>query len=258
VLPLPYSELATGGQAREGRNGRPLLVITPVKDAIESTMDTVRAIAASQLQTPWSYIIYNDYSTAENTRLLAEAARDGGFTLVNLADATGHPSPNYLWILQDAQRRALEAGADLCIVESDVTVQPHTLQSLSDEAHRRPDCGIAAAVTVDDQGRINYPYLYAAAAPDSVLPTRRHVSFCCTLLTEAFLQAFDFRGLDPSKAWHDVTVSRRSLALGFVNYLFTTLPVVHRPHGSRPWKQLKYTSPLRYYWLKLIRQRDKI
>jgi hypothetical protein len=34
--------------------------------------------------------------------------------------------------------------------------------------------------------------------------------------------------------------------------------VTHRPHASRPWKQLKYKNPLKYYWLKLTKGLDKI
>jgi hypothetical protein len=237
---------------------RQMIVITPVKDSIASTLETVKAIVSSEMRVPFTYIVYNDFSTDGNTLRLEEAAAACGFTLINLSERTNHPSPNYLWILQDAQRRALDSEAVLCIVESDVVVQPHTLQSLFDGALDRPDCGIAAAVTVDDGGRINYPYLYARKKTNRVLSVRRHVSFCCSLLTQAFLQKYDFMQLDPSKAWHDVTVSHKSLALGFANYLFTSLPVVHRPHGSRPWKRLKYTNPLRYYWLKFVHGRDKI
>ncbi|MDR1406489.1 MAG: glycosyltransferase family 2 protein [Tannerella sp.] len=246
----------------ENRQGRrdthEMIVITPVKDSIASTLETVKAVVSSQTRTPFIYIVYNDFSTDDNTRRLEEAAAVCGFTLINLSERTGHPSPNYLWILQDAQRKALAAKAALCIVESDVLVQPDTLQTLFDEALARPDCGIAAAVTVDGTGQINYPYLYARKETNRVVSTRRHVSFCCSLLTETFLQQYDFAQLDPSKAWHDVSISHKSLALGFGNYLFTTLPVVHKPHTSRPWKQLKYTNPLRYYWLKMIRKRDKI
>jgi len=46
--------------------------------------------------------------------------------------------------------------------------------------------------------------------------------------------------------------------LGFKNYLMTSLPVLHIPHSSRPWKHLKYTNPLKYYWKKLTEKRDKI
>ena len=86
----------------------------------------------------------------------------------------------------------------------------------------------------------------------------RHQSFCCSLLTLDLLRKFDFRQLNPEKNWFDVTISHQSLALGFHNYLFTTLPVVHRPHQSRPWKQLKYKNPLLYYWKKFTKGLDRI
>lgn len=235
-----------------------LHIITPVKDSIDSTLDTIRAICHSNVQVPHTYTIYNDFSTPENTARLAEAARQYGFRLVNLADLTDHPSPNYLLVLQTAQAEAREKDAGLCIVESDVTVKPDTLQSLCDGAAARPDCGIAAAVTVDGKGRINYPYLHARGLEGQVSPTRKHVSFCCSLLTPQFLRAYDFHQLDPEKNWFDVTISHEARRCGFTNYLFASLPVLHRPHASRPWKQLKYENPLKYYWLKFTRGLDKI
>jgi hypothetical protein len=235
-----------------------LHVITPVKDSIELTLETIRSVCSSGFRIPCTYTVYNDFSTPENTRRLQEAAVEYGFTLVNLAEWTEHPSPNYLLALQMAQEKALAEDAALCIVESDVVVQPGTLQRLFDGALLRPDCGIAAAVTTDEGGEINYPYLYAKGKGNHVSATRRHVSFCCSLLTVAFMKQYAFNRLDPSKAWHDVTISHQSLRLGFRNYLFTGIPVLHRPHSSRPWKQLKYTHPLKYYWLKMIHRRDKI
>ncbi|MBQ8501930.1 MAG: glycosyltransferase family 2 protein [Bacteroides sp.] len=233
-------------------------VITPVKDSIELTLQTAEAIMASQLKIPFTYTIYNDFSTPENTARLKEASERLGFRLVNLADITSHPSPNYLLVLQTAQQKALEAEAGLLIVESDVMVKPDTLQQLADGAYRHRDCGMAAAVTVDEAGNINFPYLYAKGKEGRAFATRKRFSFCCTLLTPAYLRAFDFHLLNPEKHWHDVTISHQSLKHGFKNYLFTTLPVWHRPHGSRPWKQLKYTNPLKYYWLKLTKGMDKI
>ena len=63
-----------------------LHIITPVKDSIDSTLETVRAVLASQLNIPSSYTLYNDFSTPENTLRLEEAAREMGFQLVNLCD----------------------------------------------------------------------------------------------------------------------------------------------------------------------------
>lgn len=60
-----------------------------------------------------------------------------------------------------AQKEAIGAEAGLLIVESDVVVKKNTLQDLFDGALARPDCAIAAAVTTDESGEINYPYLHA-------------------------------------------------------------------------------------------------
>lgn len=233
-------------------------IITPVKDSIELTLQTAEAIMASRLRIPFVYTIYNDFSTPENTARLEEASGKLGFELVNLAELTEHPSPNYLMVLQMAQERALKEEAGLAIVESDVVVKENTLQDLFDGALQREDCGIAAAVTVDENGDINYPYLFAKGRENRIFPEKKHFSFCCSLLTLNFLKTFDFHLLDPEKNWHDVTISHQSLKEGFRNYLFTTLPVWHRPHSSRPWKQLKYKNPLKYYWLKYTKGLDKI
>lgn len=233
-------------------------IITPVKDSIELTLQTAEAIMNSKLQVPFVYTVYNDFSTVENTDLLRQASVRLGFELVNLSDITAHPSPNYLLILQIAQQKAIAAEAGLLIVESDVIVKEHTLQSLFEGALQHRNCGIAAAVTVDENENINYPYLYAKGKENQVFPEKKHLSFCCSLLTLDFLRAFDFRLLNPEKNWFDVTISHQALEKGFVNYLFANLTVWHRPHSSRPWKQLKYKNPLKYYWLKFTKGLDKI
>ena len=235
-----------------------LHIITPVKDSIDSTLETVRAVMASQLDVPHTYILYNDFSTPENTQRLEEASREMGFQLVNLSDLTDHPSPNYLFVLQRERKMCLEEDAALLIVESDVIVRPDTLRGLWNGALKHEDAGVVASVTVDDAGNINYPYLYAKGKENQVLDTRRHCSFCCSLLTTELLNRVDFDKLDGTKSWFDVTISHRSLEAGLHNYLFTSLPVIHRPHGSRPWKQLKYKNPLKYYWLKFTKGLDKI
>ena len=235
-----------------------LHIITPVKDSIESTLETIRAVEASVLNVPHTYTIYNDFSTPENTARLEKEAKKGGFRLVNLSDLTDHPSPNYLLVLQKTRREALEADAGLLIVESDVIVAPDTFQRLFDEAQARPDCGIAASVTVNDEGEINYPYEYAKGQENQVIDNKKHCSFCCSLLTPELFRRFDFGELNPEKNWFDVTISHESLANGLHNYLFTNLPVIHRPHQSRPWKQLKYKNPLKYYWIKWTKGFDKI
>lgn len=233
-------------------------IITPVKDNIEQTLETVRAVVASGVDVPHTYTVYNDFSSEENTRRLEEASRETGFQLVNLSDLTTHPSPNYLLVLQRERRMCLEEDAGLLVVESDVTVRPDTLQGLCQGVRGMHKVGIAASVTVDEKGKINYPYLYAQGREGMVIDTRRHCSFCCSLLTPELLRRVDFDELDATKSWFDVTISHRSLEAGLHNLLFTTLPVLHRPHGSRPWKRLKYENPLLYYWRKLTKGLDKI
>lgn len=235
-----------------------LFIITPVKDSIDSTVETMEAIVASELNMPHRYIVYNDNSTPENTaRLHREAARLG-VEVADLAELTDHPSPNYLFVLRRMQAMALAEDAGLAIVESDVTVRPHTLQGLWDGALAHPDCGIAASVTVDEEGRINYPYEYAKGWEGQTVDCRKHCSFCCSLLTTTLLRTFDFQHLDETKSWFDVTISHESRNAGLANYLFCNLPVRHRPHASRPWKQLKYKNPILYYWRKWTKGFDKI
>ena len=233
-------------------------IFTPVKDSLDTTLDTIRSVMESQLDVPHTYTIYDDFSSPETAQRLDDEADKWGFRVVHLSDVTDHPSPNYLLVLQTAQREALAEGAALCIVESDVTLRPDTLQALCNGADTRPDCGIAAAVTVDEQGEINYPYLHVKGKENQVLETKKHCSFCCSLLTPALLERFAFTSLNPEKNWFDVTISHESLACGLRNYLFTNLPVLHRPHQSRPWKQLKYKNPLLYYWKKITKGLDKI
>ena len=53
-----------------------LHIITPVKDSIESTLQTLRAICASELPgTARALTVYNDFSTPENTARLEAAAK---------------------------------------------------------------------------------------------------------------------------------------------------------------------------------------
>lgn len=239
---------------------RPLHIITPVKDSILLTLESAEAVLHSQIEVPYHYTIYNDFSTPSNRTLLEQFVRDRSeaISLVNLSDITTHPSPNYRLMLQLSQQRAIAEGTDLMIIESDVVVRQHTIQALIDGAVERYDCGIAAAVTVDERGRINYPYEYARGHEGECYAVKRHCSFCCSLLTLELLQALDLRLLNPEKHWFDVVISHQSLELGFKNYLFTYLPVTHHPHASRPWKQLKYSNPMKYYWIKLTQGFDKI
>jgi hypothetical protein len=233
-------------------------VITPVKDSIELSLQTIQSVCCSQCSLSFSYTVYNDFSTEENTERLQKASQEFGFELVNLAEITNTPSPNYLLVLQIAQQKAIDDNAALVIVESDVLVQATTLQSLIDIAQQRTDAGMVASITVDERGDVNYPYLFAKKLKGVVKSTNKHVSFCCTLLSLPYLQAYSFTTLQPDKNWYDVHISRQSRQLGFVNYLVGNHTVVHRPHSSRPWKQLKYSNPIKYYWLKITQQKDKI
>lgn len=235
-----------------------LHILTPVKDSIELTIETIQAIVCSEISVPFTYTVYNDFSTVETTEKLQELSEKLHFRLINLADITNHPSPNYLLVLQMAQEEAVAADAGLLIIESDVVVKKDTIQKLFDGAQNLEQCAIAAAVTVNEQGEINYPYLYAKKHAGSVYSEKKHCSFCCSLLTTEFLRAFNFHQLDASKNWFDVTISHKALSLGFQNYVFTILPVWHRPHGSRPWKHLKRKNPIKYYWLKIVKGFDKI
>lgn len=235
-----------------------LHIITPVKDSLDTTLATIESVMTSRISEPFTYTVYDDFSTPETARRLNAEAKRWGLRVVHLSDITNHPSPNYLLVLRTARKEALDAGAHLCIVESDVTLRPNTLQSLLDGAAERPDCGIAAAVTVDESGAINYPYLHARGRENQVFATRKHCSFCCSLLTPELLRRFDFAALNPEKNWYDVTISHESITCGLQNYLFTSLPVLHRPHQSRPWKQLKYKNPILYYWKKFTKGLDKI
>ncbi|MDR3118493.1 MAG: glycosyltransferase family 2 protein [Mediterranea sp.] len=233
-------------------------IITPVKDSIDLTLQTAKAIMCSKANVSFTYTVYNDFSTEENSRILQEESAKIGFELVNLSDLTSHPSPNYLLVLQIAQEKAINDQAGLLIVESDVLVKEDTIQGLFDGASEQPNCGIAAAVTVDERNHINFPYLYAKGRTPGVYVEKKRLSFCCSLLTLNFLKSYSFKQLNPEKNWFDVAISHESLDRGFINYIFTTLPVWHRPHSSRPWKQLKYKNPFKYYWLKYTKGLDKI
>ena len=107
-----------------------LHIITPVKDSIASTLQTVKAIMSSTTDVQFRYTIYNDFSSEHSTAQLEKYSKEYGFELVNLSDITDHPSPNYLLVLQMAQQRAIAEGADLLIIESDVVVANNTIQSL--------------------------------------------------------------------------------------------------------------------------------
>ena len=233
-----------------------VLVITPVKNAIETTLDTARAIAGSTVKV--KHVIFNDFSTEETKASLEKHREELGYELIHIEDLTDHPSPNYKLVLQLAQQQALEVGIPLLVVESDVVIAPNTIQSLLDHLSAQPSTGLVGSVTVDEKREVNFPYLKFKGVKDAVIDTQRSLSFCCTLFSPSFLQAFDFKGLDEAKDWYDTFISKKSVELGFKNTVLMNAPVWHRPHASRPWKQLKYSNPLKYYFLKFWKGLDRI
>jgi hypothetical protein len=160
-----------------------------------------------------------------------------------------------------AEQEALETGRHLVIVESDVIIKTDTINNMLEQVQE--GVGMVAAVTVDEEGTYNFPYhylhrLHYRFLNKKTIDSRKRFSFCCTLLTNELLKKADFQLLDPNKNWYDVTISHWSLNLGLRNLLMLNNPVLHFPHASRPWKRLKYTHPLRYYWQKITQRLDKI
>lgn len=233
-----------------------VLVITPVKNSIETTLDTARAIAASDI--PVRHVIFNDFSTAETKSSLEENKAKIGYELIHIEDLTDHPSPNYKLVLQISQKMALEDKLPLLVVESDVVIKPDTISTLLSSLKDDKKIGLTGSVTVDEAGVVNFPYLKFKGIKQPVISTQRSLSFCCTLFTLDFLNSYDFTGLDEAKDWYDTFISKKSIELGFENVVLMNAPVWHRPHASRPWKQLKYTNPLKYYFLKIWKGLDKI
>ncbi|HET6556891.1 MAG TPA: hypothetical protein VFG54_06220 [Prolixibacteraceae bacterium] len=232
------------------------LVITPVKDSLNTTIETIQSIQRSEGN--FLYCIYNDFSSEETTLQLEKLKDQYGFELINLADLTSTPSPNYRIVLRMAQNRALELNIPLIIIESDVEVKPTTFKDLIHHSKELTKPGMVAAVTTDREGKINFPYLNFKSTQKDIVKTRHSLSFCCTLLTIDLLKQYDFKTLSTEKHWYDVSISRKSVQLGLSNYLVTTLQVLHKPHSSRPWKQLKYQNPIKYYFKKLINRLDRI
>lgn len=233
-----------------------VLVITPVKNSIDTTLDTARAIQSSSVEV--KHLIFNDFSTEETKATLEEKKAEIGFELINLEEITDHPSPNYKLVLQTAQKKALEENLPLLVVESDVVLKPDTIERLLNSLSENPKTGLVGSVTVDEQGKVNFPYLKFKNVKQDIIHTHRSLSFCCTLFSLDFLKSYDFTGLDEAKDWYDTFISKKSLELGFLNTVLMNAPVWHRPHASRPWKQLKYSNPIKYYFLKFWKGLDKI
>ena len=223
----------------------------PVKDSLQTAEQAIRAIVTSG----YTLTVYDDYSTPENNKRLDQLSKELDISIKHIGNFFDHPSPNYRWILIDAQRECIENGQHLVIIESDVIVSKSTINKIILAIKSR--IGMIASVTTDENGHINFPYEYARHIKEDGVCKKR-LSFCCTLLTNELLRAYDFNQLDESKNWFDVHISHMSQKLGFENILQVGNPVIHKPHSSRPWKQLKYTNPILYYWHKLTQRRDRI
>ena len=232
------------------------IVITPVKDSPETTLKTIEAVCNSDCKI--DYFVYNDFSLPETKQLLTEAQQKRGFHLIHLEDLTTTPSPNYRLVLEMAQKSALEQQKPLVIVESDVVVKPDTLSSLVHLVKTKNRPGLVGAITTDKHGNYNFPYTFEKTKSDQTVETSHSLSFCCTCLSLPFLESFNFTNLSANKDWFDVTISRQAKKAGFKNYLAKGVEVLHLPHSSRPWKNLKYNNPLLYYFKKLIHKRDRI
>ena len=233
-----------------------VLIITPVKNSFVTAQRTITSVMNSKIDANWRYVVYDDFSDADCAESLDEMAQNLGFELIHLSSIVNTPSPNYRFVLMHAQKEALAAEADLVIIESDVVVKPDTISSLVCHAADSA-VGMVAAVTVDNNNVVNFPYLYASDFK-GIVNTKKRLSFCCTLLANRFLHDFDFNLLNPEKQWFDVPITRKSRKIGYQNRLLMDVRVLHTPHASRPWKLLKYTNPIKYYWYKLTRGMDKI
>jgi len=205
------------------------------------------------------YFIFDDFSSKETRHWLEENAVKFGYKVIGLEKHTKKSSPNYRTTLILAQKMAIENRCHLAIVESDVFANYETILGLNQLAEELPDAGLVGSVTIDNSGEINFPYTYATAIDKPTLfASAKSVSFCCTVLTLRMLEHFDFNELPQNLDWFDVFISRKSRQLGYSNYVVKNLPVIHRPHSSRPWKNLKYKNPILYYLKKIIMQRDRI
>jgi GT2 family glycosyltransferase len=237
-------------------NNQGSIVITPVKDSLETTRETINQIKLAEGS--FEYFIFNDFSSKLTEEYLQEHQEEYGYKLINLSNHVKTPSPNYKTVLQMARKKALESQVHLIIVESDVMVKANTIAELIRLANSLENPGMIGAVTVDTEGNINFPYNHVNENDPDLFITERSLSFCCTLLTNTFLESVDFIELNNEKDWYDVFISKKSRRSGFNNYMVKSLPVIHKPHSSRPWKMEKYSNPIKYYFKKIFSGRDRI
>lgn len=232
------------------------IIITPVKDSLETTKQTIEAICNADGN--FDYYVFNDFSQAETKNYLIEAQKQFNFQLIHLEDITNTPSPNYKLVLQNAQKIAYDKKCALGIIESDVVIKKDTITNLITILSTQRNPGVVGAITVDSTNNYNFPYNFEKIKSNEIVNTTHSLSFCCTLLSSDFLSQFNFNELADNKDWFDVFISRQSKKLGFNNYLAKGVEVLHQPHSSRPWKNLKYKNPVLYYMKKVFLKRDRI
>lgn len=232
------------------------LVITPVKDSLQNTLETIHAIHKSEIEI--EHIVYNDFSSEETKLALQNNSTKLSYKLINLEDLTNTPSPNYILILKQAQQLALKKNLPLIIIESDVKIKPNTITQLLQFYKKNENTGLVGAITINDLGEINYPYLKFKNKTNTIIDTKRSISFCCTLISLDFMKNLDFNNLNQKKSWYDTIISKKAIELNFDNYILKNTIVIHKPHSSRPWKHLKYKNPVKYYFYKFLERRDKI
>lgn len=232
------------------------LIITPVKNSIQTTLKTIESVSSSEGN--FEYIVFNDFSDSETKSSLERNSRIYGYELVNIEDYTTQMSPNYRLILQLGQQKALSGGIPLIIVESDVVVKKDTIKSLISISEAYSNAGMVAAITVNENNEYNFPYTFEKEKNNDIVISKHRLSFSCTILTLSLMKKINFESLPKTKDWFDVFISHQSKKYGFVNILAKNLEVFHLPHSSRPWKKLKYEHPVLYYVQKYLKQRDKI
>lgn len=232
------------------------IIITPVKDSIHTTKLTINAL--EQAKGNFEYYIFNDFSQPDTKQYLDQAQSKYNLQVIHLEDITDTPSPNYKLVLQTAQKMALQKNVPLIIIESDVVVKENTISELIKIANTKEKPGVVGAITVDKAGAYNFPYTFEKIKSKEVIETLHSLSFCCTLISIPFLKEFNFRELADNKDWFDVFISRQSKKMGYNNYLAKGVEVIHLPHSSRPWKNLKYKNPALYYLKKIFLKRDRI
>ncbi len=232
------------------------IVIIPVKDSLNTTKLTLQALAKTIADV--ELYVFNDFSQQETKSYLDASKDELGYKVIHLEDITSTPSPNYKLVLETTQKMALEKECPMIIVESDVIVKPDTISSLIEIAKNFDKVGMVGAITIDPSGNYNFPYTFEKTKSNDTIITSHSLSFCCTLISKDFLSNYDFTTLSSNKDWFDVHISHQSRNIGFNNYLAKGTEVLHLPHSSRPWKNMKYTNPILYYLKKIFLRRDKI